>query len=167
MQGGKLKAMPSIFDVEQRSRSHRIGRERGQNLSVGELVAQPTTEADANVVASHPSEHGHRLALLVDAEVSLAAHSDSNLYVGFDANEPEGVFSATYEDLALGTPVALSLFLPGNRELFLSATVEWSRALHCADGPPGIGLRFDALTEHQTATLKAFARRREPLFHIM
>ena len=39
MQGGKLKAIPSIFDVEQRSRSHRIGRERGQNLSVGGLAA--------------------------------------------------------------------------------------------------------------------------------
>ena len=100
-------------------------------------------------------------------EASLAPRSQSNLYVGFDGNRPEGVFMATYAALALESDVHLVLHIPGHCELHLRAVVEWSRDSACADGPPGVGLRFQHLSEGEEALLRNYLQHREPIFHVM
>ncbi|MBX3246186.1 MAG: hypothetical protein KF901_03310 [Myxococcales bacterium] len=94
-------------------------------------------------------------------EVAVALQSESALWEGLDGEL--GVFWATYEERALGTPAQLTVHLTGETSFTVRATLVWTRS---APGVwPGHGFRIDAPTPDVWFRMQRFARRRAPLFH--
>ena len=99
----------------------------------------------------------------VELEIGLAPHSESNLVIGLDGTV-RGVFYATYEELELGTTVALRVQLPGDCVVSARARVEWIRWPECG-ATPGLGLRFTEIEPSDAALLACFADRRDPVLY--
>ncbi len=101
-------------------------------------------------------------------EVVLAAHSESNLWLGFSQDLAEGgIFVATYEIRSVGTRVDMSVMLPGADEpLPLHGYVHWVRPPSAGDDfATGIGVRFVELPAATAKLLQAFAAKRTPIFY--
>ncbi|MEQ8453968.1 MAG: PilZ domain-containing protein [Sandaracinaceae bacterium] len=96
-------------------------------------------------------------------EVALAPYSESNLVADLDGRV-QGVFVATYRELAVGTPVEAQLCLPGGVQLTARATVTWSRAERT--GRPGLGLQLERLDASDADLLQTFAAYREPELYV-
>jgi uncharacterized protein (TIGR02266 family) len=74
-----------------------------------------------------------------------------------------GVFVETYQHVALGRRVAVSLSLPtGDLDVF--GVVEWVRDA-CDGTGPGLGIAFEELSLDAGAAINAFCRLRAPLYH--
>ncbi|MCB9594235.1 MAG: hypothetical protein H6719_15995 [Sandaracinaceae bacterium] len=101
-------------------------------------------------------------------EVSLAPHSESNFYGGFDEEYPDGVFVATYQPIPADTPVYAVVHLPGGYRFRTPALVEFVRELEAAtpDAPAGVGLRMCGLDGRMRRLIREFAKHRPPLFYI-
>jgi uncharacterized protein (TIGR02266 family) len=101
----------------------------------------------------------------IELEVSLL--SESNFYVGFTENLSEsGVFVATYLVRPLGSLVEISLRLLGRDEpLSLRGEVRWVREYSStSDAGPGMGIRFEAISDADRATITRFLATRDPIF---
>jgi uncharacterized protein (TIGR02266 family) len=91
----------------------------------------------------------------VRAEIQI----DGTQQIGYLTNlSLGGVFLATKEMLAIGTPVHLHVFLPWKLgEFEAEARIVWSSG---KDGnetdPPGVGLRFTGLDSHAESRLRAY-----------
>jgi uncharacterized protein (TIGR02266 family) len=95
----------------------------------------------------------------VEAEVSLV--SQSNFFVGLTRNLSNGgLFVATLRRLPVGTPVDVVLALPDG-PLETQGRVRWARELTEVAGP-GIGIKFDALSEQDGRRIEAFCAERAP-----
>lgn len=104
----------------------------------------------------------------VRIEATLAAHSPTNFYKGLRGNdvvEHGGLFVATYEAPGVGTPVWLSVLLPGGYSFDASAVVRWTRRQGSSDAPPGFGATFVSLSPEARQLVHRFTKNREPLFH--
>jgi uncharacterized protein (TIGR02266 family) len=101
----------------------------------------------------------------VNLEVSLA--SEHNFYNGFSENISEGgIFIATHDPLPMGEVVQLSFKLPSGHEVNVHGEVRWIRDAHVmGDATPGMGLKFNDLSEEDRVAIENFLERREPLFH--
>lgn len=100
-------------------------------------------------------------------EVNLGATTESNLYVGLDADvQSGGVFAVTYEHWPVGAQVHLLITLPGGFEAEAHGAVEYLRGSPTAsDGArPGVGVRFHALTSDDLALLQRFMAKRPPIY---
>jgi uncharacterized protein (TIGR02266 family) len=101
----------------------------------------------------------------VELEVSIA--SDSNFYMGFTENlSGGGLFVATHVVRPIGSMIEVSLRLPGRAEpVALRGQVRWIREYSpTSDGWPGMGVRFEAMSEADEALVRAFLQMRDPLF---
>lgn len=90
----------------------------------------------------------------------------SSTFSGVTADISEGgLFVATHTLPPIGCEIDLRFSLPSGPELRTRGVVRWLRDAHEADsGPPGIGVEFRALAEHDLALIRAFVDQREPAF---
>lgn len=101
----------------------------------------------------------------MQAQVDLS--SDSNFFTGFSTNLSEGgLFIATVERIALGTPVEVVFSVPGGAPLKVRGLVRWSREINdkAPEIFPGVGVQFLELDPQVAQSIKGFVAQREPLF---
>lgn len=115
-----------------------------------------------------PPPEGGKPAGSVEVEANLGAHSPTNFYKGLSGNDvikDGGLFVATYEIPAIGTPLWISVNMPGGYQFEAVAEVRWTRETGAGDAPPGYGCAFKNLTEEARKLVYRYVRNREPLFH--
>ncbi|QQR91909.1 MAG: PilZ domain-containing protein [Myxococcales bacterium] len=103
-----------------------------------------------------------------ELEANIGANTETNLFVGFSGEISEGgVFVATYNVLAKGTPVHLLLTLPGGFEMNLFGVVRFVRDPmdFSSDSEPGIGGAFESLSQEHRQLLLRFIQKRPPIFY--
>jgi uncharacterized protein (TIGR02266 family) len=113
------------------------------------------------------SDRAHRESTRRSIELEVGLLSESNFYVGFTENLSEsGVFVATYLVRPLGSLVELSLRLLGRDEpLKVRGEVRWVRLYSpTSDAGPGMGIRFEAISEADRAEITKFLATRDPIF---
>lgn len=101
-------------------------------------------------------------------EASLGAHSPTNFYKGLSGNDiidDGGLFIATYQIPAIGTPLWVTVTLPGGYEFQAGGVVRWTRATGSGDSPPGFGASLKELSKEARQLVYRYVRNREPLFH--
>jgi uncharacterized protein (TIGR02266 family) len=94
-----------------------------------------------DVPESWPGERRSATRIAFEAEVSIAG--DSRFFTGRAINlSVHGVFVATEQPLALGTPVVMQIVLP-HGEVFAKGHVRWIREA-ASEGEGGLGIEFEA-----------------------
>ena len=149
----------------------------GASLALGPALAPPPIETPASADATGPcagvlsADQSASLDELVQLSVHLGPLSESNLYVGLSQDVGRGgVFVATHEHLdlmyELGRRVSITLSFPGGFETRALGLVRFARdELDAAMGsPPGLGIKFVALTPEGHELIRRFASHREPTF---
>jgi len=131
--------------------------------------ADPLAELHVEVDAPRTfDEWTESISTPLELEVPLAPHSENNFYGGFDDDHPDGLFIATYRDLAVGTPVYAKVLLPGGLMFRTAAFVEFSRGYEAADydASPGVGLRMCGLDARMRRLIREFVQHRPPMFYV-
>lgn len=103
-----------------------------------------------------------------DVEANVGATSETNFYVGFSGEIAEGgVFVATYNTLAVGAAVNVTVTLPGGFEFKVPGRVQFVRDPMdlMADSEPGMGVRFEQLPSDTRELVLRFIRKRAPMFY--
>jgi len=103
-----------------------------------------------------------------DVEANVGATSETNFYVGFSGEIAEGgVFVATYNTLAVGAAVNVTVTLPGGFEFKVPGRVQFVRDPMdlMADSEPGMGVRFEQLPGDTRELVLRFIRKRAPMFY--
>ena len=122
----------------------------------GPAVKQPSPKPAA------PIHTGPREKL----EANVGATTESNFFVGFSGEISEGgVFVATYATFDIGTPMEVLVTLPGGYASTIPGTVRFVRDPMDMDSEPGVGVRFDKLTQEQRELILRFIRKRAPVFY--
>lgn len=114
-------------------------------------------------------EWNEGMSALPEIEVALAPNSESNFYGGFDEENPDGVFVATYDnEHEIGTPMYAIVHLPAGYRFRSLAVVEFTRSAEAASesAPAGVGLRLCGLDLRMRRLITAFAKHRKPLFYV-
>ncbi len=104
----------------------------------------------------------------VEIEANIGASTETNFFVGFSGEIVEGgVFIATYTVLERATPVDVILTLPGGFEMRLAGVVKFVRDPMdlSSNSEPGIGVRFESVTDEQRQLMLRFIAKRTPLFY--
>src|SRR5882757_753111 len=98
--------------------------------------------------------------------VSITGESESNFYVGFTEKVSDGgVFVATHAPMRIGCTIDLEIVLPGHEPLRTRGTVHWLREYSEENGTvPGMGIRFDRLSNADAPRIAEFAAMRTPMF---
>jgi uncharacterized protein (TIGR02266 family) len=123
-------------------------------------AAEPV--AVAKPAAAKPVATGPRHKL----EANVGATTESNFFVGFSGEIAEGgVFIATYATFAVGSLVEVLVTLPGNFQFNVQGVVRFVRDPMDMDSEPGIGVRFDHLSNEHRELILRFVRKRPPLFY--
>lgn len=126
------------------------------------LLEEPPPQPISRPVCAHPRQH-RRVTL--ETEVTLS--SESNFYTGFSKDLSDGgIFVATCNLLATGTPVDLRFVLPGGMPIVAIGAVRWSREFNEAtpDVYPGMGVEFTEMSSEHRHAVHSFTIQREPLF---
>jgi uncharacterized protein (TIGR02266 family) len=122
-----------------------------------EPVAAKPASAKAVAAATAPRDK---------LEANLGATTESNFFVGFSGEIAEGgVFIATYATFAVGSLVEVLCTLPGNFQFTVQGVVRFVRDPMDMDSEPGIGVRFDHLSNEHRELILRFVRKRPPLFY--
>jgi uncharacterized protein (TIGR02266 family) len=99
-------------------------------------------------------------------EANVGATTESNFFVGFSGEIAEGgVFIATYATFPVGALVEVLVTLPGNYQFTVPGEVRFVRDPMDMDSEPGIGVRFEALSNEHRELILRFVRKRPPLFY--
>lgn len=109
-----------------------------------------------------------RVAARREVEIEIGIQSDTNFYTGFSCDiSSGGIFVATYDVPAIGTPVNVNFRLPGGPAMSLDGTVRWVRDLDPRDPDvvPGMGVAFAGLEPAQARAINAFLAVRQPIFY--
>ena len=104
----------------------------------------------------------------VEIEANIGASTETNFFVGFSGEIVEGgVFIATYTMLERSTPVNVLLTLPGGFEMRLAGVVKFIRDPmdFSSSSEPGIGVRFENVTDEQRQLMLRFIAKRAPIFY--
>lgn len=104
------------------------------------------------------------------AEANIGATTESNFYVGFSGEIAEGgVFVATYNTFARGTPMEVLVTLPGGFETKIHGVVRFVRDPMDFSGgdnsEPGMGVQFESLDANARELILRFIRKRPPMFY--
>lgn len=150
-----------------RARREQEARARRELESTRAATRPAPAFASASASASPVSKPGRERGP-VRLQAAIDLRSDSNFFTGFSSDIHEGgVFVATVEPVARGTPVDLDVLLPGGRPLRVSGVVRWRREVsdRNPDLMPGVGVKFSELPPEAVSTISDFVVRREPLFY--
>lgn len=100
----------------------------------------------------------------VFVEVEIGLTTDSHIYTGLSLDvSTGGVFVATYEPAAPGTPVSMHFVLPDGFAVNADGVVRWTRAA-TSDAPPGMGVAFAQISVDALNHIAAFCASRPPLY---
>jgi len=102
-----------------------------------------------------------RDAAPIALEAAVAPQSESHLWEGFDGEL--GVFVATYQEHAIGTPIRLTLHLTHQATVTVPGTVRFVR--DAEDGWPGVGVELDRPSDALRAAFRSFGRVRPSAFY--
>ncbi|MFT7518908.1 MAG: hypothetical protein ACI9MC_001042 [Kiritimatiellia bacterium] len=109
-----------------------------------------------------------RIADRFELEVQVTLTSDHNFYSGFTQDISEGgVFIASLDVLAIGTPVEFELQL-GKGKVKCTGVVRWIREAspYLQDVSPGMGVEFRDLSPRVSAAINDFiGGRRDSIFY--
>jgi uncharacterized protein (TIGR02266 family) len=79
--------------------------------------------------------------------VAVEFRSASSFLIAYSLNLSRGgLFLETTHDLPVGSPIDLSLNVPGAGQVPLHGVVAWRRGPEMLDGPPGLGIEFTDIT---------------------
>jgi uncharacterized protein (TIGR02266 family) len=120
----------------------------------------------AQAVDPNPAHRRATPRCNVELEVNL--ETDSNFYMGLTENISEGgLFVATHRYKPLGTLVTLSFRVPNRAEpITIKGEVRWLRPANGRNEVhPGMGIQFVDVGPDELAAIRAFIRKREPLFY--
>jgi len=108
----------------------------------------------------------HRRTRRVPVCLGVGFDSDSSSFSGVTSDISEGgLFVATHSLPPVGSEIELRFSLPAGPELHARGVVRWLRDANDADAaPPGIGVQFNALPEHDLSAIRAFIDEWEPAF---
>jgi uncharacterized protein (TIGR02266 family) len=126
---------------------------------------QAAARASAPAAAASAAASG---APRQQVEANIGATTESNFYVGFSGEIGEGgVFLATYETFARGTPIQMLVTLPGGFEMRVNGHVRFVRDPldFSADSEPGMGIQFESLPGESRELILRFIRKRAPIFY--
>jgi uncharacterized protein (TIGR02266 family) len=102
-----------------------------------------------------------------EIEVEVGLEGENRFYTGRTGDvSGGGLFVASDEPLAVGTPIVLSFVLPDGYRVRASASVAWVRAPRYRphELPAGMGVRFDRLGKRERRAIEHFLEQR-PAFH--
>ena len=106
-----------------------------------------------------------RVALSAD----IGLHSATQFFTGLSGDVSNGgLFVATWAPLPLGTDVTVAFVLPGGHPVTATGRVAWLKDAQGsgeAEGSPGMGVSFTALSESDRYAIEKFLARRPALFH--
>ena len=86
--------------------------------------------------------------------VAVHFRSASAFLIAYSVNLSRGgLFLETQHDLPIGTPLELAFSIPGAGSVKLGGYVAWRRGPESADGPPGLGVEFQDITEQVSAVI--------------
>jgi hypothetical protein len=138
-------------------------REEREHSGVRMRIVDSEDEIDIDIEPPRTlDELEEVLSPLPELEVALAPNSESNFYAGFDETHPDGVFFATYERYAIGTPLYATIHLPAGFSFRAAAMVEWVRD----SDTPGLGLKLCGLDTRAWGLIASFVRNRRPMFYL-
>jgi uncharacterized protein (TIGR02266 family) len=101
-------------------------------------------------------------------KVDIGIQSDTNFFTGFTQDiSSGGLFVATYDVCSMGTPLNVNFSLPRGPVLSLDGTVCWIREYNetTTDILPGMGIRFDNLTNEDEEAINQFIAKNPPIFY--
>jgi uncharacterized protein (TIGR02266 family) len=117
---------------------------------------------------SPPPMHKRAEGPRQSVEANVGASSETNFYVGFSGEIADGgVFVATYTTLDVGTPVEVTVTLPGGFEFRVPGFVHFVRDPMdmSAEAEPGMGVKFESLPADSRELVLRFIRKRPPMFY--
>jgi uncharacterized protein (TIGR02266 family) len=122
--------------------------------------------ADSDAVPARSSRTHHRVTRRVAVCLGVGFESDANAFTGVTSDISEGgLFVATHSLPPIGSEIDLKFSLPAGPELHTRGIVRWLRDTHEPDSaPPGMGVEFSALAEHELTLIRDFVDQREPAF---
>jgi uncharacterized protein (TIGR02266 family) len=127
------------------------------------------SELTTSPLSPRSSHEERRTSPRVDLQVGVGFASDTNFYAGFTQDISEGgLFVATHAIKKPGTRLTLSFALPDGHEITAAGVVCWIRDPHepSEDAAPGMGIRFETLSEPDIEAIRRFIAVREPLFYV-
>jgi uncharacterized protein (TIGR02266 family) len=165
--GAEAGAIDSRREVEP-PRQVDPGSGDAEGLLVPEAGAPRAAETQGPSRPASAPVMNRRVSPRVKVRVEVTMQSESNFFTGFSGDISEtGVFVATYQKvLSPGTPVELSLALPGEPAMPISGMVRWVREAgeSSRGGYPGLGIAFANVGPREAAAIQRFICGREPLF---
>ncbi len=86
--------------------------------------------------------------------VAVQFRSASSFLIAYSVNLSRGgLFVETHHDVPVGTPLELSLEIPGSGTVALSGQVAWRRGPESPDGPTGLGVEFADISAPLSAVI--------------
>ena len=129
---------------------------------------QPDAQQEPKASKADDELASQRSSPRANVVVDVAMHSDNNFFMGLTENLSEGgLFIATYDDISLGTELAVSLNLPEHKTIQTRGAVCWVREYtqYTKDLAPGVGVRFLDMAEVDQLAIREFIRRRDPILY--
>ena len=147
-------------------------RELDRDPSSSSLVAAPVPlerrrKRALLEIVPEGDEVERRAAERIELQVDIGFQSDTNFFTGYAEDLSDGgLFIATYDIKAIGTPLTVSFVLPGGRHVVAPCRVTWVREPfdQSSDTKPGMGVAFERLDEADRAAILRFCTQRPPLF---
>lgn len=115
-----------------------------------------------------PESHPARKSARVGLEADVGFQSESNFFTGFSEDLSDGgLFVATFNLLKLHSAVTVTFTLPDGHLVVAQGRVAWVREYNEAtpDLSPGMGVRFEGLSEADMQSIRSFLRKRAPMFY--
>jgi len=141
---------------------------RRRHQTEAEVLGEQEVRSEASIRSlrsgSETAARREHSRFAVDLDVTVG--SDHNFYAGFAENmSVGGIFIATHQLKPVGSKIELNINLPDGAQLKTEGEVRWVRVFNeHSDTPPGMGVKFNKLTDEALALIQNFLAHRDPLF---
>jgi uncharacterized protein (TIGR02266 family) len=128
----------------------------------------PREEATFSIEPDPSTSDNRRQQARYSVDLDVTMSSDHNFYAGFAENiSSGGLFVATHIKRPKGDRLEIVINIPGHPEpIRATGEVRWLRDYsEHSNVPPGLGVRFVELPEHDVKIIENFLKDREPLFY--
>lgn len=164
-----LAILYPVARAQQRQRREVVFRESPvrENAGAAKTRVYPPAPAQARPRRRTPPYRGteHRGVPRVLLEVDVGLVSASHFYTGLSGDLSRGgLFVATYRPQPPGSRLDLCFVLPDGTMVETAGVVTWTRE-QSGDTPPGMGVRFEGLSEGARGAIEKFCEQRAPLYH--
>lgn len=101
-------------------------------------------------------------------EADIGFQSDTNFYTGFSEDiSVGGIFIATFDARPMDSEMTINFTLPDGYLVSTTGTVCWVREYNetTPNVEPGMGVKFDGLSDSDKEAINSFFAKREPIFY--